>query len=171
MTVVGLVAVCDLVTEEEQRLALVGPDPYWTAPPALVGEPGPGRYVPETPEALAADLAEFRRSASFTVHEFAVLADGRRLQLDDDRGFGVSTRVSGDGPPPDPWADLTLEDLEQSVRTTVLPDDDDGEDHPWEWLAQRLGELGVEVAPDRLREVPYTVEFSERLRARVGPSR
>jgi hypothetical protein len=167
MTVVGLVAVCDLVTEDEQRLALAGPDPQWVPWPQPV-EPGPGRYVPATPAALEADLAEFRRSATFSVHEFAILADGRRLRLNDDRGFATSTH--GPGGRGDPWAHLTLDALEADVRTTVLPDEDDGEDHPWEWLAVRLGELGVRVAAEELRRVPYTVEFSERLRARVPRS-
>jgi hypothetical protein len=172
MTVIGLVAVCDYVSEEERRLGLVGPDPVWEAPAAPVGEPRPGVHVPRTPAELEEVLEDFRRSASFTVHEFAVLADGTRLQLNDDRGFGSTVHVRcGSGARADTWAFLTLEGLESSVLTTVLPDDDDGEEHPWERLADRLGELGVEVTPQQLRQVPYEVEFSERLRARVPASR
>lgn len=165
MTVIGLVAVCDQVSEDEYRLLLMGPDPGWTEPPPLPAEPGPGLYRPRSPAELERDLEEFRRSASFTVHEFAVLADGSRLQLNDDRGFGLSGVGGGD-----PWAHLTLESLESDVLNTVLPDEDDGEDHPWEWLAGRLGELGVAVTAAELQRVPYTVEFSERLRERVPRS-
>jgi hypothetical protein len=92
------------------------------------------------------------------VHEFADLADGRRLTLHEERGFGTSAQ----------WRYLTLEDLESAVRTTVLPDDDDTQDeHPWEWLAGLLHVHGVEATDEELRLLPYDVVFSERLRARV----
>jgi hypothetical protein len=106
-------------------------------------------------------VAEFRRVASFRVHEFAELADGRRLTLNTDRGFSLSG-------PLDIWAKLTLETLEADVRTTVLPDEDTGEEHPWDWPSERLRALGVDVSPEQLRELPYEVEFSERLRARMS---
>ena len=62
-----------------------------------------------------------------------------------------------------------LENLERDVRTTVLPDDDDTQDeHPWEWLAELLRLHGVEVTAEELRLVPYDVEFSQRVRARVA---
>ena len=50
------------------------------------------------------------------------------------------------------------------MLTTVLPDDDDDEQHPWEWLARLLGRQGVVVQPDDLRSLPYTVEYGDRLR-------
>ena len=92
------------------------------------------------------------------MHEFADLADGRRLTLHEERGFTTSGQ----------WRSLTLENLERDVRTTVLPDDDDTEDeHPWEWLATLLHARGVEATAQALRLLPYDVEFSERLRARL----
>jgi len=92
------------------------------------------------------------------VHEFADLDDGRRLTLHEERGFTTSGQ----------WRYLTLENLERDVRTTVLPDDDDTQDeHPWEWLAGLLQSRGVEATAEELRLLPYHVEFSERLRARL----
>jgi hypothetical protein len=97
------------------------------------------------------------------VHEFAELADGRRVTLHTDRGFGVS------GPQlptaADPLAGMTAEDIEQAARTTVLPDEDDpADDHPYEWLSELLRQRGLVVTTESLRAAPYTVEFSERLR-------
>ena len=61
---------------------------------------------------------------SFVVHEFAELADGRRLTLHEERGFTTSR---GPAPSDMSWYP-TLEHLERDVRTTVLPDDDDTQD-------------------------------------------
>lgn len=154
MIVVGLGAWCDYVTEEEYRDELV--------------------RSPSPPPAHAVDdaLAQFRRGVSFRVQEFAVLADGRRLTLSggssDGRGFSGHR---GGRSEQDPWASLTLEQLEADVRTTVLPDEDGTEqEHPWAWLAERLRVHGVDAPPDRLSQLPYDVVFSRRLRARVsGP--
>jgi hypothetical protein len=102
------------------------------------------------------------RSLHFRVEEFAVLADGRRLRLHAERGSG-SVRGA------DPWEHVTLASLESDVLATVLPDDaeETGEDHPWEWLAELLARQGVETSAAELRGLPYAVEFSERLRARL----
>ena len=140
--VVGLGAWCDFVTEDEYRQRLVRDG--WPA---------------DEVENLVED---FKRGVSFDVHEFADLADGRRLTLHEERGFTTGPAQS------DPWRYLTLEHLERDVRTTVLPDDDDTQDeHPWEWLAGLLHVHGVEATAEELRLLPYDVVFSERLRARV----
>jgi hypothetical protein len=55
-------------------------------------------------------VEDFREGVSFVVHEFAELADAWRLTLHEERGFSSSQ-----------WHYRTLEDLERSVRTTVLP--------------------------------------------------
>lgn len=100
-------------------------------------------------------------SVSFAVDEFAVLADGRRVLLHQgERGFSVSGPASPTGHPLR-W--LTAEDIERDVLTTVLPDEDDGQEHPWEWLAGLLRGHGVVVRAEELRSVPYGVELSERL--------
>jgi len=93
------------------------------------------------------------------VREFAVLDNGRRLALHQERGFSTSaTRMSADH-------------AERSVLTTVLPDDAEvtGEDHPWEWLASLVRSHGVPVTPEQLKAVPYVVEFGPRLSAVLEP--
>ena len=147
VTVVGLGAWCDLVTEDEYRQRL-GRDGW--------------------PANEIEDLVEnFKHGVSFVVHEFAELADGRRLTLHEERGFTTGVTLASRGPMPgDSWRQLTLEQLERDVRTTVLPDDDDTQDeHPWEWIAELLHVHGVEATAEELRLLPYDVVFSERLRA------
>ncbi len=89
------------------------------------------------------------------VHEFAVLDDGRRLTLHQDRGFSTSA------------THMTAGHAERSALTTVLPDDAEitGEDHPWEWLASLIRNQGVAVTPEQLKAVPYVLEFGPRLAA------
>jgi hypothetical protein len=148
MTVVGLGAWCDFVTEDEYRQRLVRDG--WPA------------------DEIERLVEDFNRGVSFVVYEFAELVDGRRLTLHEERGFTGSTMASRGPAPSDQWRHLTLEELERDVRTTVLPDDDDTRDeHPWEWLAELLHVHGVEATAEELRLLPYDVEFSERLRARV----
>jgi hypothetical protein len=91
------------------------------------------------------------------VHEFAMLDDGRRLTLHQDRGFSTSATR------------LTADQAERSVLTTVLPDDAEvtGEDHPWERLASLIRIHGVPVTPEQLKTVPYVVEFGSRLAALI----
>lgn len=153
LDVVGLGAWCDYVTEDEYRARRAGEG----APPEDVEQvPRPG-LAPFHEE----EIENFRRGASFDVHEFAVLADGRRLTLHRERGFGVSG-------PLDIWTHLTAAQVEADVRNTVLPDDDDTQDeHPWEWLAELIDAHGVQVSPEQLKTVPYTVEFSRRLAKRL----
>jgi hypothetical protein len=93
------------------------------------------------------------------VHEFAVLDDGRRLTLHQDRGYSTSA------------ARTTAEDVKRDVLTTVLPDDAEatGEDHPWAWLASLIQQQGVAVTPEQLTTVPYVVEFGPRLSALLEP--
>lgn len=152
MRIVRLGAVCDCLPEHEDQRRV----------PALDGVRAmPGRYADDP-------TAELRRVASFSVEQFADLDDGLRLVLDNSRsgptGFGLGGSVAVSA---DPYALLTLEDLTRSVLTTVLPDEDDGEEHPWGWIADPLREHGVEVSEEKLKVVPYVVEFSDRLRARV----
>lgn len=111
-----------------------------------------------------------RPTLSFRVEEFAVLADGRRLRLHRERGFGTTVHVVGGTPGQvlDHWEHVTLSGLERDVLTTVLPDDDEpADEHPYKWLAGLVRAHGVEVSADELRAVPYEVKFSDRLRARV----
>lgn len=107
-------------------------------------------------------------SVSFDVREFALLADGRRAVLHEgERGFAVSGPWSGSG---HPLGGLTAEDIRSGVLTTVLPDEDDGEDHPWEWLAALVRAHGVRTTSGELRELPYTVELSDRVQRMLATS-
>jgi hypothetical protein len=170
--VVGLGAWCDIETEDEARRRLFteaaeGDDEQ--EPVDGPDAPRPGRFVPIPGVPVLSP-----GGISFRVEEYAVLADGRRIRLHAERGFTLSAvRGFGLSAGADPWQGLTLEGLEADVRTTVLPDDaeDTGEDHPWEWLSDLLRVKGIEASAEQLRALPYDVEFSDRLRARVvaGP--
>jgi hypothetical protein len=168
-TVVRLGAWCDFVTEDEYRQRLIRDG--WRAP--VERQSGarahPAPFAPESTEEVDELVDDFKRGVSFVVHEFAELADGRRLRLHEERGF---TTGLGGSAPSDMWRYLTLEHLERDVRTTVLPDDDDTQDeHPWEWLARLIRAHGVEATAGELSLLPYDVVFSERLRARLGSPR
>jgi hypothetical protein len=147
VTVVGLGAWCDFVTEDGYRQRLVRDG-----------------WPTDEVETL---IEDFKRGVSFVVHEFAELADGRRLTLQEERGFTGVTMASRGPAPSDQWRYLTLENIERDVRTAVLPDDDSQDEHPWEWLAGLLHVHGIEATAEELRLLPYEVVFSERLRARV----
>jgi hypothetical protein len=159
VSVTGLGAWCDFVTEDEYRQRLVR-DGGARKGPLVPGDVPVPSELPSWPgEAVEDQVEDFKQGISFDVHEFADLDDGRRLTLHEERGFTTSGQ----------WRHLTLENLERDVRTTVLPDDDDTQDeHPWEWLAGLLHARGVEATAEELRLLPYGVEFSERLRARLG---
>jgi hypothetical protein len=166
--VVGLGAWCDFVTPDEYRQLLVGGG--WRA--TVERQPGarahPVPFAPGSTEEVEELVEDFKQGLSFVVHEFAELADGRRLTLHEERGFNISTMTSSGPAPSDMWRYLTLEHLERDVRTTVMPDNDDTQDeHPWEWLAELLRVHGIEATAEELRLLPYDVVFSERLRARV----
>lgn len=165
---VRLGAWCDIETEDQARQRfLTGAAEGDDGQEAVEGRPGPrpGRFVPAPGMPVLSP-----GGISFRVEEFAVSANGRRIRLHAERGFTLSgVRGFGQSAGADPWQGVTLEDLEADVRTTVLPDDaeDTGEDHPWEWLSELLRAQGIEASAEQLRTLPYDVEFSDRLRARV----
>lgn len=113
---------------------------------------------------LSASGNDDPRRQRFDVSEFAVLDSGVRLVLHTDRGFTGGTNAA------DIWAHQTRDGLTRDVLCTVLPDDaeETGDDHPWEWLAELLGEQGIVVAPDDLRSLPYEVEFADAVLERLG---
>jgi hypothetical protein len=125
------------------------------------------------------------RRMSVTARHEAVLEDGRRVVLFDDRGWSGQLGVvwAGDAPPPEAegqglatiWAFETVEGLERTARAVVGPDEpapdgtpDEMEASHWKALAGVLREQGVEVETDELRQRPHDVELSSRLRARVA---
>src|ERR687887_1057628 len=126
-----------------------------------------------------ADPAEMSVSAR---HE-AVLADGRRLLLLDDRGWtsAALTAHSGEVPEdsgrdqPDIWALTSVEDIEETARVVVGPDEpaegrsqEDAEADHWAYLAGVLRRQGVVVDAVELKRLPHEVVLSERVLARIG---
>ena len=103
---------------------------------------------------------------SFDVSEFAVLDDGRRVTLHAERGWTTWARSTGPTEV-DTWEGLTTEVVTRDVLNVVLPDDDDGEPHPWEWLRGLLQQHGVDATVEQLKAVPYEVELSDEIRNRV----
>jgi hypothetical protein len=104
------------------------------------------------------------RGLSVSARHQAVLSDGSRVVLLDDRGW-----TSSRGVPASPE-----EDIERTARVVVGPDEPFG-DHSqadmevmhWEPLVRTLGEHGIAADATRLRELPHDVECSDRLLARI----
>jgi hypothetical protein len=105
-------------------------------------------------------------------HE-AVLEDGSRLPLLDDRGWTEELR----GRDHDLWALTPERDIVDTARTVVGPDepfggrsqDDMVSDH-WNALAENLRAQGVVADAAELRQLPHDVELSDRLRSRLRQS-
>jgi hypothetical protein len=68
-----------------------------------------------------------------------------------------------------PRTGVDRQDMVETALAVVLPDDDDDpDDHPYEWLCELLAAQGVRASVEDLRDVPYVVELSERLEARLA---
>lgn len=105
-----------------------------------------------------------RTGLRFDVSEWAQTSDGVRVVLHEGvRGFG--SVLSTDDPP---WSfyDATL--VISGVLSTVLPDGDDGEEHPWSWLVELLAAQGIVADEAELRAAEYVVELGPGLTARLG---
>jgi hypothetical protein len=101
------------------------------------------------------------------LHE-AVLADGRRLVLLDDRGWSSSAA----------WTEVSASDVEETARMVVGPDEpaagstwEESQDGHWAYLARRLRGHGMGVEPGELRGLPHDVVLGEALRARIARGR
>lgn len=136
------------------------------------------------------DLAEEgARQVSFSARHEAVLSDGRRVLLLDDRGWSwsqlltafqagdASDRDSRREQQPDIWAMTSVEDIEQTARMVVGPDEpsdgcsqEDAEQGHRAHLSDVLRQHGVVVDAPDLRRLPHDVVLSDRLLARVGRS-
>jgi hypothetical protein len=113
-------------------------------------------------------------------HE-AELRDGRRVLLLDGRGWTAELmqRRLPDGAVvqedvSDIWAVTSVEEIEQSARTVVGPDEpfagytrEEVEDGHWAHLSDVLRQDGVVVDAKELRQLPHDVTLSERLLARL----
>jgi hypothetical protein len=137
------------------------------------------------------DLAEGvgdTRQTSFSARHEAVLLDGRRVLLLDDRGWTWSSHIAflaGDPSdrgstreqPPDIWATTSVEDIEQTARMVVGPDEpsegfshEDAEQGHWAYLSDVLRQHDVVVDALELRRLPHDVVLSDGLLARLGGS-
>ncbi len=125
------------------------------------------------------------QSMSVSATLVAVLADARRITLLDDRGWSERLGVvrdeepsqrEGEGhEPPGIWAHESVEDVKQTARDVVGPDEPfegrtwaDMETSHWNHLARILEQKGVEVGATRLSELPHDVELSQRVLTRIG---
>jgi hypothetical protein len=110
------------------------------------------------------------RQMSVSARHEAELADGRRVLLLDDRGW--STSMNDDS---DIWAATSVEEIEETARVVVGPDEAFGrrspeemEAHHWAYLAGILRQQGVVVDVLDLKGLPHDVVLTERLLARVA---
>ena len=129
------------------------------------------------------------RQLSVSARHEAELSDGRRVLLLDDRGWvssplitafqagDASDRDSTREQQPDIWAMTSVEEIEQTARIVVGPDEpfngssqEDAEQGHWAYLSDVLRQHGVVVDALGLRRLPHDVVLSERLLAQVGRS-
>jgi len=121
---------------------------------------------------------------SVSLRHEAVLVDGRRLLLLDDRGWSsslhhyrqddVSDDGSGPDDAPDAWSATSVEEIEDTARVVVGPDEpfdersqEDMEADHWASLAAVLKRHGVVVDARELRRLRHDVVLSERLLAQL----
>jgi hypothetical protein len=96
--------------------------------------------------------------ASYSARLDAVLDEGRRVVLLDDRGWSEQTRG------PRPWPSATREEIAFTARTVVGPDEPppgrtaaEEDDLHWDSLARTLGAQGISIDPAELRALPHDV--------------
>jgi hypothetical protein len=108
-----------------------------------------------------------RRYSMSARHE-AVLTDGSRVLLLDDRGWtsGLHSYGDGDGELPDMWSLQSAEGIEQDARHVVGPDE--SVDEHWVYLAGILERQGVGADPGELSRLPHDVVLGERVLGRLG---
>jgi hypothetical protein len=118
---------------------------------------------------------------SFSARQDAVLADGRRIVLLNDRGWSQSNLYSSGNESPmreersSPWEGVTRERVEETAREVVGPEaaygactQADSDEGHWSYLSAALGEHGIEVDGAVLRALSHEVELSDRLLARFA---
>ena len=115
------------------------------------------------------------RRLSVSARHEAVLDDGRRMLLLDDRGWSETVGGAGAHEVADIWALTSEQDIAETARVVVGPDEpfdgrsqDDMDTDHWNALANHLRALGVDVDAGELKQVPHDVVPSEPLLARLG---
>jgi hypothetical protein len=131
------------------------------------------------------DHAAHPRQLSVSLRHEAELVSGRRLLLLDDRGWSESrgsygsveaaSDIAGRAGEPDIWATKSVEDITETARMVVGPDEPaDGRSfeaeaaNHWAHLADVLRRQGIVVDALVLSRLPHDVELSDRLLARIG---
>lgn len=128
------------------------------------------------------DIADANPSPlGFSARHEAVLADGRRMVLLNDRGWTQSriNFIDWDGPvevqASSPWEGVTREQIEETARTVVGPEcayrdftQAEIDEGHWSYLSAALEQQGLDVDASDLRALPHDVELSDRLLARLG---
>jgi hypothetical protein len=114
------------------------------------------------------DNAADARQMSVSARHEAVLANGHRVLLLDDRGWSSSG-------PPNIWATTSVEDIVDTARVVVGPDEPFGgrsygdmETDHWADLSEVLRRQGIVADALELKRLPHDVVLSERLLARIG---
>lgn len=113
------------------------------------------------------DVADVRSMSVSARHE-AVLSTGRHVLLLDVRGWSATG-------PSSIWATTSVEDIVETTRIVVGPDEPFAErsqgdmeaDH-WAHLSEVLRQLGVVEDAAELKRRPHQVVLSDRLLARVA---
>jgi hypothetical protein len=129
------------------------------------------------------DVADSRQMSVSALHE-AVLEVGRRVLLLDDRGWTSAALTAWEGEVPDDdarrdqpdiWAVTSAEDIEETARVVVGPDEPpdgysqaEAEAAHWAYLADVLRQQGIAVDAQELKQLPHDVVLSDRLLARIG---
>jgi len=119
---------------------------------------------------IEVDAAVADRRLSVSASHEAVLSNGDRVLLLDDRGWSVSG-------PPDVWSTMSAYEIQNTARVVVGPDEaidgysqEDMEASHWACLAAVLRRQGADVKGSALRELPHDVVLGERLLARLSAS-
>lgn len=143
-------------------------DPPEVRDAPVIDGPAPAGWTPAALPGIHREPEDESDRMSLTALHHAVLDDGRRITLLDDRGWSVSG-------PPDLWQRTTAHDIADDARMVVGPDEPHGDrthadmaaDH-WAGLAEILREHGAIVSGADLSRLPHEVELSQRLRERLG---
>lgn len=113
------------------------------------------------------DARVTRRVFSVSARHELELVTGGRILLLGDRGWG------GSGPG-DIWAHTTVQEIEDTARVVVGPDEpfdgyshEDMETDHWNELQRIARRQGVSVSSTELRRLPHDVELGPRLRDRL----
>lgn len=132
------------------------------------------------------DRAGDPRQLSLSARQEAVLEDGRRVLLLDDRGWTTSLGEPAVGDFPDAdssghgepaiSAVWSVEAVQETARVVVRPDEppagrsrEDMESDHWAHLSRVLGQHGMIVDALVLKRLPHDVVLSKRLLTLIGP--